>query len=65
MPELSNDRRELMRRIAQDGRRILVLEAKLRKVPEGTQQRYALLQELRPIQQRQAARLLRVRGVAG
>lgn len=62
-PDISNDRKELMRKIAQDGRRILELEAKLAKLPNGSQ-REAVRQQFVLLMQAQNARFLRIRGVA-
>lgn len=59
--ELSPDRRELMRKLAADGRRILELQAKLRKLPPGSG-RDAVLQELAPIETRQRHRQMRLTG---
>jgi hypothetical protein len=61
-PPLSRDRAELMRRLAKDGRELLMIEAKLRKLPIG-RERDALLRRQEKLQEQQDARLLRVRGV--
>lgn len=60
---LSNDRRELMRKIAHDGMRVLVLKSKLSRLPDGVA-RAAVLQELGPLEKKQSDRLLRITGVA-
>lgn len=59
-PILSPDRRELLRKLAADGRRILQLEAKLAKLPVGAA-RDGVLQELRPLLIRRDAFQLRLK----
>lgn len=63
MPEpISRDRSELMRKIAKDGRELLLIEAKLKRIPVG-RERDALLERQERLQRAQDARLLRIRGV--
>jgi hypothetical protein len=59
---LSRDRSELMRKLAKDGRELLLIEAKLRKLPVG-RERDALISRQEKLQETQDARLLRIRGV--
>lgn len=59
---ISRDRSELMRKIAKDGRELLLIEAKLKRIPVG-RERDALLERQERLQRAQDARLLRIRGV--
>lgn len=60
--EISNDRKELMRKIAQDGVKIEQLKIQCEKLPRGTF-RSAIELQLGRLLQAQDARLLRIRGV--
>lgn len=61
MPEPSNDRRELMRKMASEGVKIEALKIKVAKLPHGPARNGALVQLGRALQA-QDARFLRVWG---